>query len=233
MIGKVNDDWIQEPPQFRVERTAGSSLNDALRAGQMNAELLKLGLEPTKQAYEQKIAELRAAEKQNESKAPNWISRIFLGKEQKKSSLQAMATKPCVGDNCPTPKPCQGKTCRPAPPPCKGKKCLPPPGACVIADGSPGSGCTPWGYIERCDDSEGACYAHLARANAADCEEIRLRLEQKETRASFLQTAQQTACSSGAQTAQCTSAMADYGRAQIAIDQLRKQYQLCLMAENP
>ncbi len=161
-LGNPNDSRAQQVPQFRLEHGAGTTLNQALHAGQMNAELLKLGLEPTKKAYEQKVAALQAAEKQSQGKKPNWFSKVFLGKQEKKSSLQAAATKPCVGENCkPAPKPCQGKSCRPVPPPCqKTKNCLPPPGTCLTVDGSPGAGCMPWGYIERCDDRQGACYAH-------------------------------------------------------------------------
>ena len=234
-LGNSNDSRAQQVPQFRLEHGAGTTLNQALHAGQMNAELLKLGLEPTKKAYEQKVAALQAAEKQSQGKKPNWFSKVFLGKQEMKSSLQAAATKPCVGENCkPAPKPCQGKSCRPVPPPCqKTKNCLPPPGTSLTVDGSPGAGCMPWGYIERCDDRQGACYAHLARAHTADCDEIRRRLEQEEMRASLLLSAEQNACSSGAQTTECSSATANYQRVQLGIDQLRKQYQLCLMALNP
>jgi hypothetical protein len=233
VINGVNDSWVLQPPQLRLEHGAGTTLDQALHAGQMNAELSKLGLEPTKQAYEQKVEAVRAAQKQSEGKAPNWFSKVFLGKQERKSSLQAAATKPCVGDNCPAPKPCPGKTCRPVPPPCKGKNCLPPPGTCLIANGSPSASCVPWGYIERCDDRQGTCYAHLVRAHASDCDEIRRRLQEEETHASLLQADQQTACSNGAPTAACSSVSADLQREQLKIDQLRKQYQLCMMARNP
>jgi hypothetical protein len=88
------------------------------------------------------------------------------------------------------------------------------------------------GYIERCDDRQGTCYAHLARVNISDCEGIRSRLDQLQKEAALSRNAQQKACSVGP-SAECSTATTESQAKELEVDTLRKKYQLCRMAANP
>jgi hypothetical protein len=186
----------------------------------MNADLAEIGLEPTKKAYDEKMAALRSAAKQSDGREPNWFARVVLGRQKGSSQLTGQA-RPCVGQNCPKPKPCPGKNCAPAPAP-----------VCPAFHALPNGSCAPLGYIERCDDRQGTCYAHLARVNVSDCEGIRKRVEQLQQEETVLQAAQQKACSV-AQSAECSTATAESQQKELELEKLQKQYQMCLMAANP
>ena len=50
----------------------------------MDADLSKLGLEPTKAAYEQKMAYLRSVGQVTSEKPQSWLSKLVLGDREKK-----------------------------------------------------------------------------------------------------------------------------------------------------
>jgi hypothetical protein len=238
----AGDNWRQQPVQFHLQNELPrAGLDQARKEGKMTADLALVGLEPTKAAYEQKMAALQPGGQIVSDKHQNWLSKLVLGDRDKKP-VPAVITqaRPCVVGECkPTPPPCTGKNCRPLPP-CTGPNCLVPPPVntqntdCAYLPGAPfnsatGSGCAPLGYIDHCD-RQGQCYAHLGRVNGSYCDEILERLKLEGKRASdFLQT-QQAVCSAGAQDAQCTAATNDYNASQVTIWQLKTQYQMCRMA---
>jgi len=229
--GTASGNWTEQPVQFHLQNEIlGANLDKARQDGKLDADFLRLGLEPNKDAYQQKMADLQAVEKSNSEKPQSRLSKFIFGDREKTSSAAAMS-RPCVGKDCPAPKPCPGKNCKPAPAP-------PPPPAGGLNSGCeylpPGatqgsSYCQPLGYIDHCDGN-GQCYAHLGRVNGPYCDVILNQLKKEQKHAAALLKAQEAACSTSTQDAQCVSATNDYQASQSLIPQLASQYQMCRSA---
>jgi hypothetical protein len=229
--------------QFRLaNELPQAGLDHARKEGKMNADLARVGLEPTKAAYEQRMAYLRSTGQVEPEKRQSWISKLVHGDREKEHppapGQQAAMAKPCVVGECkPTPPPCTGKNCRPLP--CTGPNCsVPPPVAGQNSgceqEGYPFNsqmnvGCVPLGYIDHCD-RQGQCYAHLGQVNGSYCDAILDRLNQQKKLADDLQKTQQSACRLTPRDAQCVSATTNYQAADAAVQQLEAKYQMCRMA---
>jgi hypothetical protein len=227
--------------QFRLQNEIPrADLDKARLEGKMTADLAKLGLEPSKEAYQQKMAYLQSVGKVSSEKSQSWLSKFVFGDREKNRppalSQQAALARPCVVGECkPTPAPCTGKNCRPLPP-CHGANCSPPPslpdnGCAYLLSGAPrgNSYCQPFGYIDHCD-GQGQCYAHLGGVRGSYCGAILKQLKQEKKRAADLQRSQVAACSPDPQNAQCSSATADYQATNTSVQQLEAQYQMCRMS---
>ncbi len=236
----------QPPVQFRLQNEIPrSDLDKARQEGKLDVDFLKMGLEPNRQAYQQKMADLEAVEKTNSEKPQSRLSKILFGDREKnrQSALAAQSelAKPCVVGDCkPSPAPCAGKNCRPMP--CKGAQCPPPAspppsppvvntGCAYLATGfaQPDGYCQPLGYIDHCD-ANGQCYAHLGRVNGYYCDTILQRLKQEQKQAAKALNVQGAACSSDPQSEQCVSATNDYQASWSLMQQLATQYQMCRAA---
>lgn len=240
--GNAWNPWDQ-PVQFHLKNEIpGADLDKARLDGKMTADLSKIGLAPSKQAYLQKMADLQSTGRLSPEKPQSRLSKLLFGDREKNrppaSGLQA-SLKPCVDKECkPIPSPCVGKNCRPLPP-CQGVNCpLPPPaqpvvdtGCAYLLSGAPrgSSYCQPLGYIDHCDGN-GTCYAHLGQVNDSYCNTILGQLKLEIKQAANLLKIQQAACSADPQGEQCSSATGDYQAAYTLLQQLAAQYQMCRTA---
>lgn len=238
--GNTRGNWLQQPVQVQLQQELPrADLDNARQQGKITAALAKLGLEPSKEAYQQKMAYLQSAGKLSYEKPQNRLSKFFFGDREKhrppRPETQASLRR-CVLKECgPTPPPCTGKNCRPAPP-CQGVNCTHPPpapdaGCAYLLSGTPrgSSYCQPFGYIDHCDGN-GQCYARLGRVSGSYCGAILRRLKQEKKHAERLLKTQQSACSAGPQNADCSPATVDYQAADALVQELAAQYQMCQTA---
>ena len=246
--GNSRDPWLQQPVidapvQIHLQNALPrSDLDKARQEGKLNADSIKMGLEPNQQAYQQKMADLQAVENLSSQKPQSRLSKFLFGDREKSRLPQPDAQaslRRCVLKECgPTPPPCVGKNCRPLPP-CQGANCAPHPPAPPVVDtgcaysltaGAQGhSYCQPLGYVDHCDGN-GICYAHLGQVNGSYCDTILDQLKRQKKQAESLLKTQQTACSTNAQSADCTSATNAYQAFQTQLQQLAAQYQMCRAA---
>ncbi len=234
-----NSRYTDTPVQFHLQNALPrADLDKARQEGKLDADFLKMGLEPNKQAYQQKMAHLQAAEKLSSEKPQGRLSKFLFGDREKNRPAQPEAQaslRRCVLKECgPVPPPCTGKNCRPGPP-CLGANCAPPPppqNTCAYLPTGypqPSGYCQPLGYIDHCDGT-GQCYAHLGRVNGYYCDTILQHLKQEQEQAAKLLHDQGAACSSNPQNEQCVSATNDYQTSLNLIRQLATQYQMCRAA---
>lgn len=235
-----NSRYTDTPVQFHLQNALPrADLDKARQEGKLDVDFLKMGLEPNKQAYQQRMADLQAVEKLNSEKPQSRLSKFLFGDREKNRQPQPEAQaslRRCVLKECSqAPPPCTGKNCRP---PCQGANCVPPPqppaantGCAYLPTGypQPSGYCQPLGYIDHCDGT-GQCYAHLGRVNGYYCGTILQQLKQEQKQAAKLLNDQGAACSSDPQSEQCVSATNDYQTSLSLIRQLAAQYQMCRAA---
>ncbi len=196
-----------------LDGESGSNVNKSLREGHFNAELRDIGLEPTKDAYREKIREIDKLRGINEQSR---LYKFLFGKRDKGQVTESAASKSCK----------DGKKCKPIPTP----QALPPP--CLAGSDPLTSWCRPWGYLEACD-GRGYCRAHLEPVDYSNCDGVLRQLKLEETVAADLKNFQQPACSVAAQSANCAATTSALQKAESRVVQFRKQYKMCLMAARP
>jgi len=218
--------WILEALRLN---TTSANLKSDLPNGKIDAQLKGFGVAPNKAAYREQVNKLDAVD--ISQKQPGWFAKHILGKQDKQQVALSPTPRPCPGEECKPivlpPKPCVGKNCKPTPPPVNPP---PPPVSGICLSGIPTrtGGCAPWGYFDRC--GRGTCYLQLAAVDSSYCDNILNRIRREEASTISLEAQQRLVCSSDPQSPACVSSSQELQQTHTRIDQLRRQYQMCLMS---